>query len=263
MAPRLPSPRSRPARLFVMLSCVAVVVVLGGIRAVGSAADTPDPLIPLTASVTVNPDGSQTVSVEGGWRWTTHETDCNTDRFAVGWAVDWNDPDQPGNVVGTVDGVTVDVGAAAANGYNAADKAVHHYLGPLPPRCGTFGPHGATSYNTGTWGPVVHTYGPGATDIRVCVVMYDIHNAGGAKGGPKHGHHGPGPKHGPKGGGAAPTAGPKLGDLVAGGSGHNRDNSVQDNAATPLGNQCTLVTVTTSTTTTTSTSSTTTSTPIG
>jgi hypothetical protein len=263
VAPTLLPQRTRPTRLLLALTCIGVVLVLMGVRAVGSAADTPDPIVPLNASVVVNPDGSKTVSVDGSWQWTTHRTDCNTDRFAVGWAVDWNDPAQPGNVVGTVNNVTVDVGAAAANAYNPADNAVHYYPGPVPARCGVFGPHGATSYNTGNWGPVVHTYGADATDIEVCVVMYDIHNAGGKGGGPKK--HGPKKdepkKPGPKGGGAGGTAGPKLTDLVAGGAGHNHDNSVQDNEDTPLGNQCTLVPVTiptTSTSTTTTTEPTTT-----
>jgi hypothetical protein len=227
----------------------AVLVLIAGF-VVTSAADTPDPVIPLTAHAVVNADGTQTIWVQGTWQWTTHHTDCNTDRYAVGWAVDWNDPDQPGNVVGTVDGTTVDVGTAQANGLNPADNAVHHYPGPSPARCGTYGPHGTTSYNTGSWGPLAHTYAADVTDIQVCVVMYDIHLADG-KGGPK-------PPKGPKGGpkdpkgpkGGPSTDAPKAGDLIAGGTGHNHDNSVQDNADTPLGNQCTLVPVTSTTTTT-------------
>jgi len=237
---------SRPTRALTALTFVAVMVMLVGVHVVNSAADTPDPVVPLTASVLVNPDGTKTVSVQGTWQWTTHHTDCNTDRFAAGWAIDWNDPAQPGNVVGTLNHVTVDVGTATANALNAADNFVHFYPGPLPARCGVFGPHGSTSYNVGGWGPVVHTYGPESTDIRVCVVMYDIHNAT-RKGGPKARD----PKDGPKGGGPGATTGPKLGDLVAGGPGHNHDNSVQDNGDTPLGNQCTLVPITLPTTTTT------------
>lgn len=217
---------------------LAALLVALGAAASTAGADTPDPILPSNVTLVVNADGTRTLTVSGTWQWTTHRTDCNTDRYAVGWAVDWNDPDQPGNLVGKLKKTPIDVGAAWATARNPADNAVHYYPGPLPPRCGVFGLHGGSSYNTGSWGPISHTYAAGTSDIKVCVVMYDIHNASKP--------HGPHPKKG------APPGpiGPKASDLIAGGKGHNHDNSVQDNENTPLGNQCLLTSVPPSTTTT-------------
>lgn len=204
------------------------------------------------------------MTVSGDWRWTTHHSDCNLDRFAVGWAIDWNDPNQAGNLIGTANNVSVDVGAASANTLNPADNAVKFDAGP--PKCGVYGAHPDGSCNTGSWGPESHTYSADTAKIEVCAVMYDIHNH--AKGGPKpHGKPDKGGKggKGDKGGkpGPGPAGGPKAGDLVAGGPGHNHDNSVQENGNTPLGNGCSLTVVTTSmteSTTTTTTEPTTTTT---
>jgi hypothetical protein len=175
-------------------------------------ADSPDPVLPLSGSAVINTDGTKTLTVEGDWVWTTHHSNCNLNRFAVGWAMDWNDTTQPGNVVGTANSVSVDVGAAADNGRNPADNTVHHYDGPNPPRCGTY----VNGRPEGNWGPLSHTYPEGTQQFSVCVVTYDVHS-GNKKG-------------------EAPA--PKDGDLVAGGSNHNGDNSVQSNKNTPLGNGC-------------------------
>ena len=76
--------------------------------------------------------------VSGGWLWSTHHSDCNFNRAGVGFAVDWNDPTQPGNHVTFLDlngdGIItktlngpddISVGAAAANERNPADNVVH------------------------------------------------------------------------------------------------------------------------------------------
>src|SRR4051812_11018997 len=158
-----------------------------------AVADSPDASPTTTASVLTNPDGSVSVTVNGTWAWPTHgNKDCNLDRYAAGWAVAWNDKDAPGNFVGTLNGTPYYVGTPA-------DNAVHYYSSA--PRCGVLNP--AVGYPTGSWGPQTHTYAnAGAVPPSVCVVTYDIHNANG---------------------------GIKSGDLVAGGQGHNGDNSIQAN----------------------------------
>ena len=231
---RTKATRRRPIlKALVGVLSTAMLVLLG--LAIAKA-DSADPKLPFAGTAVVDPVTHKiTVTLTGGWTWPTHHSDCNTDRFGVGWAVDWNDDaahgsssPQPGNVVGTVGGVTVDVGAAAGNANNPADNLVH-YSGALP-RCGAF--NAGLGYNEGQWGqpdqngdPTTHTYPAGMTSIDVCVVTYDIHfgnkNAG--------------------------TANPN--DLVAGGNNHAHDNSVQSNKNTPLGNGCFLFQVPTLTTT--------------
>jgi hypothetical protein len=180
-------------------------------------ADSPDPVLPLSGSAVINTDGTKTLTVEGDWVWTTHHSNCNLNRFAVGWAMDWNDSNQAGNVVGTANTVTVDVGAASDNGVNPIDNAVH-YSSTLP-RCGIY--DAGLGYNSGHWGPLSHTYSADTTEFNVCVVTYDMHLAKGAL---------------------------KVNDDIAGGTNHNHDNSVQSNASTPLGNGCFLFKVPTLTT---------------
>ena len=169
-----------------------VFVVASGLAAV---ADSPDVAPTTTASVSTNPDGSVTVTVQGTWAWPTHgNKDCNVDRYAAGWAVAWNDPKQPGNFVGSLHGVNYYVGTPT-------DNTVHYKTSP---RCGVLDP--AIGYPTGGWGPDQHTYASAADlPASVCAVTYDIHNGGGNAGGIK------------------------SGDLVAGGNGRNGDNSVESN----------------------------------
>ena len=214
---RLFDGRTRSGRRGRKLTALGVIFATLTAVSIYAWADSPDPVLPLSGSEVINPDQSITLTVHGGWAWPTHNGDCTTQK-TVGWAVDWNDQSQPGGLVGTVNGVTVDVGAAAANTYNPKDLATHYYPGPNPPKCGTFNP--ALGYNTGNWGPgpgvlgrpgypngETHTYPPGTTTVSPCVVMYDMHNVGSS-------------------------------DLIAGGQGHDGDNSVQSNQNTPLGNGC-------------------------
>lgn len=192
-------------------------------------ADAADPIPASTVGqVVVNGDSTVTVTVNGQWQWTTHNSDCNLDRFGVGSAVDWNDSSQPGNTVGTINGTTVDVGAAASNSLNPADNTVHYLANPAgtinpvtnapyagTTYCGTYSV--ANDYNSGNWGPLSHTYPAGTTSISPCVVTYDIHANEGNNTFPRT---------------------PKSDHLVAGGNNHNDDNSIQKNANTPLGNGC-------------------------
>jgi hypothetical protein len=194
--------------------------------AVTALADTPDPIPAATkVALRINSDNSITATLSGKWQWTTRKNDCNLDRFGVGWAVDWNDASQAGNYLGTVGNLPVNVGVQVGNSRNPADNEVNFNPGPNPARCGVYARNGATSFNTGDWGPISHTYKDhiDLSKASVCVVLYDLHSG---KGGKRKGKNG------------ALNTQVKDGDLEAGGNGHNKDNSVTDNAGTPLGNQC-------------------------
>ena len=170
-------------------------------------ADAPDVTsVTAVGGIVVNPDGTRTVTIRGRWAWTTHTSDCNTNRFGVGWAVDWHDPAAPGNYLATLDGADINVGTPT-------DNVVHYSTNA--PYCGAYDP--LAGYNTGPIEAISHTYPAGVDPIRACVVTYDIHLGGG------------------------PNA-IRPGDLVAGGAGHNDDNSVEDNGQTPAGNVCFEVT---------------------
>src|SRR5262245_16241926 len=120
-----------------LLSSLALIAV-AGVLGVTAYADAPDPkLPPQTPTAQVigvthddkgtpsTADDTTTITVTGGWVWTTHHSDCNTDRAGAGFAVDWNDPDDPGFVVTTLNGITSDVGSSVAANGNAIDNVVH------------------------------------------------------------------------------------------------------------------------------------------
>ena len=142
---------------------LAVLVVAMGsliLGVAGAGADAADPVLSATTgTVVTNANGSRTVTVQGQWQWPTHRSDCSQDKRAVGFAVDWNDAGQPGNVVTTLNGQTIDVGAAAPNAFNPADNLVHHTgagTDSADPnvwrgQCGAF--NAAAGYNTGSLGP--------------------------------------------------------------------------------------------------------------
>jgi hypothetical protein len=228
-------------RLGATLACA---VALGAIGAPAVArADAPDPAPAATTSAVVtNADGSRTVWASGAWAWSTHRGDCNRDGRAVGYAVDWDDPDLAGNFVTTYNNAPVDVGSGASNPFNPFDNLVHATTPATPANdtpdvatwrggCGTYNP--SLGYNTGTWGPIVHTYAPDFQgDVQICVVMYDVHLS--ANGQAKQSREiqagddddAPARKGGPKGG-------------------HNPDNSAEANKKTPLGNGCFKTAITT------------------
>src|SRR4051794_32458917 len=137
-----------------------------------AAADAPD-ITPASVSASSVQNGSTvTVTVKGSWQWTTRSFDCNTDRAGVGIAIDWNDPNQPGNLVTTLNGVQIDVGAATANALNPADNAVHPTMGSTF-SCGTFG----GLYNLGDFGSngeFQHTYSTDAVPSSICALAYDV-----------------------------------------------------------------------------------------
>jgi len=166
----------------------------------------------------VNGDGTITVTVSGTWTWDSHNTDCNIDRYAAGWQVDWNDPNDPGFHVTTLGADSIDVGSTLAVNGNTVDNAVKFNAGPTPPRCGTF----VNGHPQGTWGPISHTYAAGTdpTTISPCALMYDIHGDS------------TGPSNPDK-------------DLVAGGDNpaHNDDNSAEKNSQHPQGNVCAAITI--------------------
>jgi hypothetical protein len=162
-----------------------------------AAADAPDITL---ATGTVS---GTTVTISGSWA-----SDCNTDRAGVGIAIDWNDPNQAGNHVTTLNGVSIDVGTPS-------DNAVHTTSGGTGTgfTCGTFN----GSYNTGSFGGQSHTYS-GAIPSSICALAYDVHGK-------------PGQPNGGK-------------ETTAGGNGHNGDNSAEKNGQTPAGNVCAEVHVT-------------------
>lgn len=210
------TPRSRRRISALAAASLGLTAVAIGFTSGSVSADAADP-VGTTYEITVNDndtddttDDTYTVTVSGTWVWTTHDSDCNIDRFATGWEVDWDDPDQPGNPIGSTG---VDVGALAANEHNPADNTVDYYA--EEPRCGVYDPD--LGYNSGTWGPISHTYGPGTdlSSIEPCVVTYDVHYLDSRN----------------------PDL-PKPSRLIAGGSGRNKDNSVESNGNTPAGNQC-------------------------
>jgi uncharacterized repeat protein (TIGR01451 family) len=140
MMRRLVGLRSKHRKLSVGLLTVAAALIW----VVAAAADAPDPVDaankaapPIPAahldSFTRNANGTVTITVSGGWLWTTRGSSCTDDRAGVGYAVDWNDPTQVGNDVKTItfteNGQTitenVQVGAATANTRNPADNVAH------------------------------------------------------------------------------------------------------------------------------------------
>src|SRR4051812_44508007 len=165
-----------------------------------AAADAPD--VTSAAGSIVSSDASGTVvEIHGTWQWTTHNTNCNNDRAGVGFAVDWGDNN--GNHVTTLNGDSIDVGVATATSRNAADNVVHNATGGSGTyTCGTFN----GSYNTGTFSGLTHKFPTGSIPT-ICALSYDVHGQNGTP--------------------SAPS------ETVAGGSGHNADNSAEKNAASP------------------------------
>jgi uncharacterized repeat protein (TIGR01451 family) len=164
-----------------VVALTSVTVLL--LAATAARADTPVPAGPMGGAATVNGDGTVTLSVNGSWIWNSTKGACTPGK--AGYAVDWNDADQAGNVVGKVGGNSIAVGAKTANALNPADNAIH------AANCGT----SVNNHPAGTWGPATHTYAAGIDSATACVVTYHV----------------------------------KGNNNVAGGPGHNKDNSVEEN----------------------------------
>jgi uncharacterized repeat protein (TIGR01451 family) len=217
-----------PSKVIIRILVTGAALLALCVFAASAFADASDPVpsaTHLAQPIQTNPDGSHTVTVAGGtnastdpgWQWTTHHSDCNTDRAGVGVAIAWNDPTDPGNpVTGNVNGKQVTIGVGTSS-----DNVVHPTPGPTfvdssdftqwRGGCGVFN----GTYNTGTWGPFSHTYPASVSGpFTICPLMYDVHG---------------------KSSGTAPNG---AGEIIAGGAGHNGDNSLQSNGNTPLGNGC-------------------------
>jgi hypothetical protein len=118
-------------------------------------------VVPVSADVavatTIVPTVTDTsVTVSGKWRWETSVVTCDSraDR-TVGWAIDWDDPADPGASLGTTG---LEVGTAD-------DPLVHTTSDCSQQAQGTLGGH---------WGPASHRYRSPGT-YSVCVVLYDVH----------------------------------------------------------------------------------------
>jgi uncharacterized repeat protein (TIGR01451 family) len=203
-----------------------------------------DPTKPMNVSLVTQPNGSNTLTISGDWLWPSHQTgDCNTDRYAIGWAVDWQDPDpvsgagsQPLSPVPLGDGGSMpNIGDATSLYPNDSGplffrgkQKVFYNEGPTPPRCGIFATHTdpAGDYSTGSWGPISHTYAKSVTTFSACVLLYDLKGPGdGADGQLLNGD--------PSYGGFKDIRPP-----IATGQNRNRDNSREDSVASPIPNKC-------------------------
>jgi hypothetical protein len=158
-------------------------------------ANAANPLPTTRGTATTNADGSITVTVQGDWDW---QTQTGTEAQPCGgtrYGVGWAIAWGDPNQPGN----PVTKGSITLLVGTPSDNAVH-YNPALP--CGTLG---AGNHPTGGWGPDSHTYAAGTNVGHVCVNMYDLHD----------------------------TQAAKPGDYIAGGKGHNSDNSVQTNSFDP------------------------------
>ena len=262
-----------------------LAMALGLVWVAAAAADAADPVdvgnkaappIPTAraTSVVINADKTVTVTITGGFLWATHGSSCTDDRAGVGYAIDWNDPTQPGNEVKTLTfkdpstGQTVtddiQVGAAAANGRNPADNVVHptrnsktgNFTGVVDPPspsttwrggCGT-APDSAGRYpDNPAYTTPINTKGVGAGTAN------GVNQANLPRGvwGPiSHTYRQAsdisricaltydvhkGTDADHNNGVGIPSG---IGEVTAGGSSRNTDNGAEKNSGTPLGNAC-------------------------
>jgi hypothetical protein len=206
-----------------------------------------NPTKPMNVLLVPNADGSNTLRISGEWLWPSLSADCNIERYAIGWAVDWKDPDPVSGAgaqhLNPNDPTSPKIGDASSlypvSPADPNDPAipvhfqgkhrVFYNKGPNPPRCGVFGSHPPVgSYSTGSWGPISHTYAKSVTSFSACVLLYDLKGPGeGAAGSvlsadPNLGY-----------GGFLSTRAP-----IAAGFTRNMDNSREDSAASPFPNKC-------------------------
>src|SRR4051812_44137938 len=124
------------------LVAVALVTLATAVLAPVALADAPSP-VSLTGTTATNADGSRTLTVSGTYEW---EKKCDPKK-PDGYAIAWNDPTAPGNLV--ANGVAVGT---------PSDNTIH-----LTNGCGV----------PGTFGPLSHTYPASVkTAVQVCVVTY-------------------------------------------------------------------------------------------
>ena len=253
---------------------VLVAVAAAGVFAVAALADAPDvtnttnysnlgfaPSHASVVSVVYDPtalggQGATTVTIKGGWAWPTHGKDCNTDRAGAGYAIDWNDPNDPGF---PIDNTGFSVGSQNPRGFSTNTDA--NVVQPTPSAkdpsnpaavrrvsspsdyknwgggCGEVSTGTVTggkgnppsSFSQGYWGPISHTYvgSPASLPSQICAVTYDVH---------------PGTAAAKTSDGLGIPGGEK--EITAGGNGANDDNSVEKNGQTPAGNVCAEIGIT-------------------
>jgi uncharacterized repeat protein (TIGR01451 family) len=181
-----------------------------------AAADAPDVTSATGSIVSTDAQGNTTIEVHGTWAWSTHaNSDCNGDKRGIGVAIDWGDNNA--NHVTDLNGDSIDVGTATDNVAHPAepgsDVSTPGGFAGWRGGCGVYAKHGATSYNTGTGGPLTHVYPPGPFP-RICALTYDVHLQ--SNGGPPN----------------------DASWITAGGAGHNTDNSAEKNGSHDVGNVC-------------------------
>ncbi len=169
-----------------------ILIVLAAAGAASANAAFPVQHTTPTATLTRNSDGTVTVHVQGKWIWpfgtsenegidatATHPCDS---RFGAGWAVVWNDPDDPGYTETYHDPgpstagphVTIGVGSKGVIPSNLESEVLYDHAKP----CGTFtqtnSPARGDGFVSGTWS-ATHTY-PSSVSLPsvVCVILYDI-----------------------------------------------------------------------------------------
>jgi hypothetical protein len=124
------------------LIAVALVSLAAFVAAPAALADAPSPKS-LTGTAVTNADGSRTLTVSGTFAWEKGGK-CKES----GYAIAWNDPTAPGNLV--ANGVAVGT---------PSDNAIHPVSTCVVP--------------TGTFGPLSHTYPASVKSaLQACVVTY-------------------------------------------------------------------------------------------
>lgn len=212
-------------------------------------ANAPNPATTKVDQVTVNADGSRTVTVEGTWTWQT-QTKCSTSRNGVGYQIDWFDNqtnpigkstspqgilyvgDAQDNIVHSVEtlGGSSAFGSAFFDGVPSSYLS-HNSTNTTPTaadaknwlsQCDSVDSNGVTD---GSWGPISHTYAASFSGpIKLCPVMYDPH------------------------GGKDNSGQSSVKDITAGGNGYNNDNSYDTNQFTGGPGSCPKVSIPTLTT---------------
>lgn len=184
-----------------------LMILVAGTGLAVASANAPNPSGAVAGSSVQHPDGTVTVNVSGPWSWdqlpstpangdakSSPQLSC-TDRYAIGWAVDWSDATTP--YVIEHNGVVFHVG--------------RNYAGTDTNLCSDTASDGAPQ---GTWS-ASHTYATArAVPAVLCVNVYDMH---GKQGQPSK----------------------SASDYLAGGPGHDADNSIETNDYNPdIGGNC-------------------------
>ena len=186
------------ARALARRTLAATALAAGALFLVAAAvaADAPDP-----TTMDVSVDG-MTVTLQGEWIWPEKSYPCGLGTSlnrAAGWAADWDDG-FTGNILqrkGLSSAWNLHMGGPTDNLVRTSSAN-----GGL----GDFGTERLAGGVQGTWGPIEHTYATGGS-YEICVVTYDVKYS-------------------------STRTGYVIKDrsqLVAGGSGHNGDNSAENN----------------------------------